>query len=110
MVLLVLARQAWSWRPPGRRGRLADPSREVMEISSAEAFSRAADAFYLLLCALGDDDAHGEHHQIRRKRDGDARFHREKQRQGSQPAQARGTGLHLTPPPVSCRVPRRWGR
>ena len=27
-----------------------------MEISPAEAFSRAADAFYRLLCALGDDD------------------------------------------------------
>ncbi len=29
---------------------------EVQEISPAEAFSRAADAFYGLLCALGDED------------------------------------------------------
>ena len=33
-----------------------------------------------------------------RERDGHARFHREKQRRGSQAAQARGTGRHFTPP------------
>ena len=52
--------------PAGLRERVLEASRqaravgrsvpEVMEISPAEAFSRAADAFYRLLCALGDDD------------------------------------------------------
>ena len=52
--------------PAGLRERVLEASRqaravghsvpEVMEISAAEAFSRAADAFYRLLCALGDDD------------------------------------------------------
>jgi uncharacterized protein (TIGR03083 family) len=32
------------------------PVPDVPEISGAEAFGRAADAFYQLLCALGDDD------------------------------------------------------
>jgi uncharacterized protein (TIGR03083 family) len=32
------------------------PAPDVPELSAAEAFSRAADAFYGLLCALGDDD------------------------------------------------------
>jgi len=52
--------------PAGLRERVLEASRqaraagrsvpEVVEISPAEAFSRAADAFYRLLCALGDDD------------------------------------------------------
>ena len=52
--------------PAGLRERVLEASRqaravghsvpEVVEISPAEAFSRAADAFYALLCALGDDD------------------------------------------------------
>jgi uncharacterized protein (TIGR03083 family) len=52
--------------PAGLRERVLAASRqaraggrsvpEVMEISPAEAFSRAAGAFYRLLCALGDDD------------------------------------------------------
>jgi uncharacterized protein (TIGR03083 family) len=52
--------------PAGLRERVLGASRqaraagrsvpEVTEISPAEAFSRAADAFYGLLCALGDDD------------------------------------------------------
>jgi uncharacterized protein (TIGR03083 family) len=52
--------------PAGLRERVLEASRqaraagryvpEVVEISPAEAFSRAADAFYGLLCALGDDD------------------------------------------------------
>ena len=52
--------------PAGLRERVLEASRqaravgrsvpEVMEISPAEAFSRVADAFYRLLCALGDDD------------------------------------------------------
>jgi uncharacterized protein (TIGR03083 family) len=52
--------------PAGLRERVLRASRQaraagypipaVMEISPAEAFSRAADAFYGLLCALGDDD------------------------------------------------------
>ena len=52
--------------PAGLRERVLEASRqaravgrsvpEVAEISAAEAFSRAADAFYGLLCALGDDD------------------------------------------------------
>jgi uncharacterized protein (TIGR03083 family) len=52
--------------PAGLRERVLEASRraravgrsvpEVTEISPAEAFSRAADAFYGLLCALGDDD------------------------------------------------------
>ena len=52
--------------PAGLRERVLQASRqaraagrsvpEVVEISPAEAFSRAADAFYGLLCALGDDD------------------------------------------------------
>jgi len=52
--------------PAGLRERVLAASRqtraagrsvpEVAEISPAEAFSRAADAFYRLLCALGDDD------------------------------------------------------
>jgi uncharacterized protein (TIGR03083 family) len=51
--------------PPGLRDRVLDASRqaravgcpvpEVPEISPAEAFSRAADAFYGLLCALTDE-------------------------------------------------------
>ena len=45
--VLAASRQA---RAAGR------PVPEVVEISPAEAFSRAADAFYRLLCALGDDD------------------------------------------------------
>jgi uncharacterized protein (TIGR03083 family) len=32
------------------------PAPDVPELSAAEAFSRAADAFYGMLCALGDDD------------------------------------------------------
>jgi uncharacterized protein (TIGR03083 family) len=40
-----------------RQARAAGRSRpEAAEISAAEAFSRAADAFYGLLCALGDAD------------------------------------------------------
>jgi len=52
--------------PAGLRERVLQASRqaravgrsvpEVVEITPAEAFSRAADAFYGLLCALGDDD------------------------------------------------------
>jgi len=52
--------------PAGLRERVLEASRqareagrsapEVPEISPAEAFSRAADALYGLLCALGDDD------------------------------------------------------
>jgi uncharacterized protein (TIGR03083 family) len=52
--------------PAGLRERVLQASRqaraagrsvpEVVEISPAEAFSSAADAFYGLLCALGDDD------------------------------------------------------
>ena len=52
--------------PAGLRERVLDASTqaraagrsvpEVQEISPAEAFSRAADAFYGLLCALGDED------------------------------------------------------
>jgi uncharacterized protein (TIGR03083 family) len=52
--------------PAGLRERVLEASRqaraaghavpEVQEISPTEAFSRAADAFYGLLCALGDDD------------------------------------------------------
>jgi len=52
--------------PAGLRDRVLEASRqaravgrcvpEVTEISPAEAFSRAADAFYGLLCALGDGD------------------------------------------------------
>ena len=52
--------------PAGLRERVLEASRqaraagrsvpEVAEISPPEAFSRAADAFYRLLCALGDDD------------------------------------------------------
>ncbi len=52
--------------PAGLRERVLEASRqaraagrsvpEVIEISPADAFSRAADAFYGLLCALGDDD------------------------------------------------------
>ena len=52
--------------PAGLRERVLDASAqaraagrsvpEVQEISPAEAFSRAADAFYGLLCALGDED------------------------------------------------------
>ena len=44
--VLAASRRA---RPAGR------PVPEVPEISAAEAFSRAADAFYGMLCALGDD-------------------------------------------------------
>ncbi|MGD0605394.1 MAG: hypothetical protein ABSA53_17545 [Streptosporangiaceae bacterium] len=52
--------------PAGLRERVLAASRqaravgisvpEIPEISAAEAFSRAADAFYGLLCALGDGD------------------------------------------------------
>lgn len=52
--------------PAGLRDRVLEASRQaravghsvpqVVEISPAEAFSRAADAFYGLLCALSDDD------------------------------------------------------
>ena len=52
--------------PVGLRERVLQASRqaraagrpipEVMEVSPAEAFSRASDAFYGLLCALGDDE------------------------------------------------------
>ena len=52
--------------PAGLRERVLEASKqaraggrsvpEVQEISPAEAFSRAADAFYGLLCALGDED------------------------------------------------------
>ena len=52
--------------PAGLRERVLEASRqaraagrsvpEIMEISPAEAFSRAVGAFYGLLCALGDDD------------------------------------------------------
>jgi len=52
--------------PAGLRERVLQASRqaravgrsvpEVVEITPAEAFRRAADAFYGLLCALGDDD------------------------------------------------------
>ena len=52
--------------PTGLRDRVLEASRqaraagrstpEAVEISPAEAFSRAADAFYGLMCALGDED------------------------------------------------------
>jgi hypothetical protein len=52
--------------PAGLRARVLEASRQARaagrpvpaapEISAAEAFSRAADAFYGLLCALSDDD------------------------------------------------------
>jgi uncharacterized protein (TIGR03083 family) len=52
--------------PTGLRERILDAARqartagrafpEIMEISPVEAFSRAADAFYGLLCALGEGD------------------------------------------------------
>jgi uncharacterized protein (TIGR03083 family) len=45
--VLEASRQA---RPAGR------PTPEAAEISAVEAFSRAADAFYGLLCTLGDED------------------------------------------------------
>lgn len=41
---------SWQARAVGR------PTPEAMEISAAEAFSRAADAFHGLLCALSDED------------------------------------------------------
>src|SRR5690242_187596 len=39
-----------------RARAMGRPAPDVPELSAAEAFGRAADAFYGLLCALGDDD------------------------------------------------------
>lgn len=64
--MMAAGREPMALPPAGLRERVLEASRqarpagratpEAAEISAVEALSRAADAFYRLLCALGDED------------------------------------------------------